>query len=357
MLLADSLKPGILLRILHRTLILAPSLAACQNEQSSNVEAYQKAVVQFKEINLALPKLESTKIVYKVTEGASDSQDYDETAMIRVEFPGLTKVGFDKLKSLFPFQPDKRFIPTLKYTLTDFLPPMAEALDGHEFHEQQQVENKGTVNEKTSQVLGNCWGTAYELVRGGSREFTVFYATPKIIDDVLSASHYSQPVAEASGREIRDLRTPANVLPGDILLIYGPEVIRTTPEGELTQTTLKKAGAVLEHGALYVGDDLYFEKPSSESSGPYRIVTARRIENKYNGSLYKTLSEGVNLYKYVWRRFSRTDLPHPSQLLSNSPRWRNVSVPVKFHVDTESGRAKLAPEAFTKGHFQKFLAP
>ncbi len=270
--------------------------------------------------------------------------------LLKIVFTGLKENEFQLLKNLYSSGKSKTEWDSKKeaYELKDFLIPQMQALIGNRF------ESEGDVHS-------NCWGTAYEIARGAQSDFTFFYAEPNQVLKVFENSSYSFPLplstklqnsvakqemqfqkikafrekniakyieAYESGTTslIKNLSFPksakentlhsklsefnisenANLRFGDMLIITQEGDFQTFKNEKGIETVSKKlAPRTLVHAAIFVDQNLYFEKTAYNDDAPYRLVRWSEIYATY-GNLAK------NGTRYMHRRFdARRPLPHP----------------------------------------------
>ena len=266
-------------------------------------------------------------------------RDFSEPHLM-VSFPSLTKGQFDALKNTYGFGLSRiQYQSGVTYTLSDFLMPFMQATLNHAF----EVEIQG---DYTS-IAGNCWGTAYEVIRTSkdldqndvSGSVAIFYADTPEMQAILQANTRSRLLGV--GASIDDLYEQAQTTAtpfqfGDIVLILD-------------------GSGLLEHVITYVDRDVWFEKVGYSAGAPYRLTTTEDFFHK--------IKDGRQV---EWRRFPRGGLPHPSQafktvrFLENAPgnTTRILDEPVagelthrdvKFVFD-EIGRAALESAAFKPAH-------
>jgi hypothetical protein len=163
--------------------------------------------------------------------------------------------------------------PSRHYDLLDFLPPIIQSLDRHRFI--SETRSLSPVTDR--QLVTNCWGTTYEILRLSQRstsESPVLFVTE------------AQPMLNL----LRKISTPVTttIQPGDVLLVY---------HRHGTQQ-------YLDHTAIAIDQQIIFEKAGTGDAVPYRLIdldTIRRIWNP-------------QIFIHEWRRpMRRQRLPHPLQ--------------------------------------------
>lgn len=286
--------------------------------------------------------------------------------------PPLSEAKFARLKDVFGGQSQVPYRAKPSYDLVDFLPPVMQALNFKLFQEED-------VGNAT--IESNCWSTAYEIARGGSR-FHIFGATqgtliwPLLSDPRFSIeipndprdSGVSAQLEEAFGRVVEyrkgRLAEYPNKLPAVqsypelVSLLFPPElrqqiITGQDPDIDFSRNDQLRFGDVLlvlqegtvelgdgnatlrerslAHAAVFVAPGLYFEKTFLNDFTAYRLVTFSDIQSEY-GDL---LRSGT---RYVHRRFHRSPpLPPPREAFAG-----NVSVFADYDLLTDSeGRGIL----------------
>jgi hypothetical protein len=310
--------------------------------------------------------------------------------------------SFEALYRMHPKAPR----PPAVGNLLDLLSPPMQALSGHTFLPQNQ--SLPELGDQNAVTAANCWGTAYEVIRlasGGDPppaaaapataapplppqaaghsvpsarpdlEFVVFYTDRFQAGRVLRHEAFSERVG--TPREFRKGDVPNEVShelfprsPGDVLL-----VITDFPLED--GTTLK----VLEHAAVYIDDNVYFEKANAGPNDPYRIATFADVVGTYVASRPATRLE--------YRRYGgpgKTALPHPvaafgdpvlvsleekyanaipeelAQTVRANQEFRGADgkryqawsafFPIKIRWSAQKGRWELTEEAYDKSTFR-----
>jgi hypothetical protein len=143
------------------------------------------------------------------------------------------------------------------YELLDFMPPSLQALDRHRFYAQEQTLGGRSPLTKI-QLVTNCWGTVYEVLR--------LVHAPQVESPILFVTA-AQPMLDA----LRHYTISAEgEQPGDILLISHRHGDRE----------------YLDHAALVIDRDLYFEKAGAGNEVPYRLVEADTLKQIWNPAIF-----------------------------------------------------------------------
>jgi len=259
------------------------------------------AVIRSELTNLQLARSQGIdhRILRKTVETGKyffDSHFYD------VEFPNLSESEFRRLQDIYGGWSQSRHLETFQpgkvWTLSDFLPPAMAAKLGNVFQgeeTQRQLPRIFGANADGKriptpvQLISNCWGTAYEVLRGSqtfSDELILFYAPQRQARAVFFDPQWSEELRRISKMVPSDPSVRNSGLkPGDVLVI---------------------GDAWLQHVAIFVDDDLYFEKSGTGNTALYRLNTWETIVATWP----------PDLHGYSWRRFNHHPLPDPSELFN-----------------------------------------
>lgn len=221
--------------------------------------------------------------------GRYDFDRYDH----QIVFDPMSQAEFNSLKQIYSsfslVKNNVQFVPGASYTLADFMPPIVRALLGWHFTE----EVSEILLDKRQKILANsvvnCWGAAFEVLREARLPegvFSAFYAHDDVMQKFLRDARYSQVVKfyskNSSDYATAQLRN-AGLKPGDLLLV---------------------GDTWLYHVAIYIDDDLFFEKSGSGSRTMFRFVTYDILSRTWN----------PELYGWSFRRFDGEPLPDPMSL-------------------------------------------
>lgn len=178
---------------------------------------------------------------------------------LQFEFGQLSRSQWQNLHKAYGSWQNHRlppYDPKQHYTLMDFMPPLMQALNGHQFHsEQVPLRFAGTAQ---ATAMANCWGTLYEILRTSQQKDAVpytFMVGPEQIGAWLQQA--SEPVTGAARL-------------GDILLIQHQRAGRT----------------YLDHVALVVDDQIFFEKAGTGNDTPYRLVDLKMLQQSWRPDLF-----------------------------------------------------------------------
>lgn len=215
------------------------------------------------------------KITRKGARSASQADYADKAAAFstRITFGPMTAAQFESLRNSFGGLSAVQYDPARKsWDLADFLPPLLQALDGRRFAHRAMDYNELPADNPLRPVLEanriqpylmmqtNCHATAYEAARSivageALPRFTVFILGSISAMDVygLGGGYPEKPDFSIVPVEKAAERNAGRRL-GDIVVL-APEY-----------------GAPL-HSAVWLDDDLYFEKTDSLDGSPYRLIT------------------------------------------------------------------------------------
>lgn len=239
----------------------------------------------------------------------------------------------------------------VEMSLTDFLPPAIQALDGLRW----ASVNVNRLEEQPTSA--NCWATAYEVMRlslSGDTELVISSDHGEktlaiFADPAYFATIRTDPVRTAA--EIPPFFELSNILrPGDILLVWGNNEI-------MPGTGRMQAGVI--HVAIYTGEGLLFEKFSDDPSGGYRILDYRDL---VEGRILPALGVGdTATVSMQWIRATGRELPKLSALfdrpfdVSLVPSHRDIPKiggffpdiyrTARFRVNQQSRRAEFPVSA------------
>lgn len=286
------------------------------------------------------------------------STDFKNQFIIRIFFPKLNRLQFEALKFRFWKNSELEF-EERPYYLSEFLPPAFQAvnqnhnldvkIDEHsdinfrkigwnpfkenypEMFRQQKFSNKNDFYDADTyminpymRVRSNCWTTAYELLRQDENSFNFFFASDNEITKFLGKeqpeNEYSFLVKKLNWQQActpdangitcqNDLSSERNskLEFGDLLMIFNQ-------------------ADQLVHAAIYIVDDVYFEKAGAKSGQPFRLNTWNEIRKSYR-----------NENKIIFRRFNQRGfkkLPAPVSAFGQShPIEKNLNELIKTDLN------------------------
>lgn len=225
-----------------------------------------------------------------------DSDFYD------AEFYNLSENDFNALKERFGAWSSSKsavkYAPNKTWSLSVFLPPAMQATLEHTFFPEVHTRSLPNVfgpnatgeRENTPvTLLSNCWGTAYEIIRAAQSDenaLTLFYAPQKLARDVFIDSKWSEEIRPISKENFSDVQKRNEGLrTGDVLLV---------------------GDKWLQHVAIFIDNDFYFEKAGSGETALYRITHWNLLQQTWPS----------DLHGYSWRRFNKQTLPEPAELFN-----------------------------------------
>ncbi len=255
------------------------------------------------------------------------------------QFEGLMALysGHSLHKSKISFDPEKRVYP-----LTDFLPPYYQALSGKRFEkgfwfsDLADIVFPGFSSIRTQRATTsiNCWNTTWELTRIAKER------DPK--EQVFNSFHvpFEQILPQLTSDQTSSfLQYAETSSPADLSPLFPHERNQALQTGDyLLLSVIEASGRKrLEHTAIFIDTDVYFEKTAEGSDSKFRFVTYEAIVNLFNGR-----NQGLRTH-VEWRRPKDTAFGHPFETLGGVVHLISATVPVggqpkkfefdkKFHV-------------------------
>jgi hypothetical protein len=234
---------------------------------------------------------------------------------LEFEFGQLTKAQWQQLQKAYAtWQKHPIFYdPRRHYTLMDFMPPLMQALNAHQFHAEQVPLPKSLFdlrsNEKEmstqASVIANCWGTLYELLRTSQSASAMPFTFMTSRDEMEQwLQQQSRPITDRAQS-------------GDILAIYHRLGNRT----------------YLDHVALVVDEQILFEKAGTGDDTPYRLVHRDTLEQSWRPDIFTFEMRRPILDQPLSPPQKRFGL-HSQQTVSQFPALASVSrsLAAKFSV-------------------------
>jgi hypothetical protein len=217
-----------------------------------------------------------------------------------------------------------KYTPGTRYTLIDFLPSQMQALSGKHFAQQTSVFSlpffvKGQESKQMNQTclfLINCWGFAYNMLYYSrlppeqSNVNTLFFSVsaPTIAYDAFWDLKYFDKIQSSIDNPAlltdKYVRNTA-LIPGDVILIWHKN---------------QKGVPYLDHIAIFIDDDLYYEKSGTGNDVPFRL-------NDFIG-LSSAWPINIGVFFVDWRRMKPSViLPDPAQRfgLNNSDTVNEIN--------------------------------
>lgn len=158
-----------------------------------------------------------------------------------------------------------------RYTLLDFLPPLMQTTSGLRFAAQHHNYSLPSFDARNPQrqisqscpFLDNCWGFAYEAMYAA--------ATPT---DVLTFSLASPVVAFATFFDDASFDLMQSSMNDPLLLSNSSVRNQKLQPGDLILIWHKNPGdrPYLDHAAVFIDDDVYYERAGTGDSVPFRLI-------------------------------------------------------------------------------------
>lgn len=243
-------------------------------------------------------------------------------------FGQISPADFDYLKKTYSQWSNSEtavvYSPNQSYQLSDFLPPLIQALNGHRFIPEATKFNQEDIalyqlllsQDKQSSsceqiscypkksLYMNCWGVVYEILRlaqNAHAKPTIFMAQSSIMLNHL----------RDNSRQLMTWQKPADFLianqftrTGDIILI----------------SHQSQAGyEYLDHIAIAIDEGIYFEKAGIGEDVPIRIIDEATLQQTWH----------PEVFRYELRRLNdNAILPHPQEIFTlNSPKIKTEIFP------------------------------
>lgn len=264
--------------------------------------------------------------VLRQAEKGVEAADSDH-ARFRVPLGKVTSTEFASLSQLLGSDVAKEYSTETTYELRDFLPPMAQALEGRHFvsvTERNPVLTKWLNSphldefDSSSDELSlstNCWQTTLEYLRRRHDRFDTFYAPMARVVPVFEDPANFKPVEKSQLRS------------GDIVFIY-----------DMNFHTGEKNAA---HAAVYLTGDLFFEKTGADDGFFFRIVPRSEIENSYSS----------DAYTWQYLRYTGKPLADPHQFavaVTDPDTAKEINDPLTSQISVEwaTGQGMVAASFF-----------
>ena len=230
--------------------------------------AQQEVLSDFK-----ISKLESLGIKYKVIRKNNVENLGQSSYLLDVKIDQvLSQTQFDSIKKIYGGKTLVLYSgkeSKSDWNLVDFLPGSIQAVNGHHFKTHEIVPPaafpadffKQLRMDSKVDVSMNCHATAYEVARtfltsqGSNTPFTLFF-----LGDVSSFDFFANR---------SDLS--ADVIPSLDLTPF--EATQERNKGRIIGDVLQFTDPTLLHSAVWIDDDLYFEKTDTDANAPFRLTT------------------------------------------------------------------------------------
>ena len=178
-----------------------------------------------------------------------------------------TYSGWSKSPSLVTYKPGNH------YSLIDFIPRIMQAVNGMRFQPQNMPVTLPAFSvtngieksvEQNGNFLINCWGFAYDTMFSSQQEdhnsLTFTLGSPINAYTTFTDKKYFDQLQKSTDfpkDEYDDLRN-TDLQPGDVLLIWHQN---------------KGEPRYLDHIAVMLDDDVYFERAGTGEDVPFRVAT------------------------------------------------------------------------------------
>ena len=233
--------------------------------------------------------------------------------------------GWSETKPRVMWKPDR------SYTLLDFLPPLLQACSGLHFQSSRTLQSGlPSFAEKQANVLltSNCWGFAWEvLFQADNRDtqaLTISTADPTSAWRALTGPGFD--LIQSSRTQPRILQDMVirnqKIQAGDVLLIW-----------HQNPSTTSGTDLYLDHVAIVLDKDVYYEKSGSGDKVPFRVSTWDMITRNFP----------VPIFFWEWRRLVRNNPRSPS--LYGNPQTKLLAAPEIFGLQAQLGTTNTNNES------------
>jgi hypothetical protein len=300
-------------------------LSACvqRNFEKSKVNEFANFEdnVEWSKIpNFALaraPHVEVEAFVGKVKDSKA-KQEIVDNDLLKINLKNIDAEKFTLLKKTYGGEAE--FNENLStYPLETFLPKSFSALMNKRFKPQRLKIPENTYSFLTSKiptfaarevfVQSNCWSTVYSLWTQPKNEYPFFFADEQdiqkaIFDNKVSLDPKNEGV-ESYFFQAQTFEPNKNLEPMDAVFI-----------------SLFSGGKhSLVHAAIFIDDNIYFEKTGTDEEFAYRFVTFDNIKSKYS-------SHAGGWFNVRFRRLlSGTKLAHPDEVFGIENTFKIGSIP------------------------------
>lgn len=351
--------------------VLTATIIQCKpvGRESSQVQEFEKVSVEGAKgrpipdfLLTRAPKVRVKAVEYTVP--GFEGLPQEASKHIEVTFPGLTKNEFDILNSAYGKHGHWLKGRKATYDITDFLPPIVQATVKHRFHPHyiqyvpggfEELQQDGTYK---SSLTANCWGTVYEYLRGDPQSLKIFYASNRQIGEILLDATYSSHVKVLNQSQVfGDVSKTRNtgLVPGDILVVLKNDAMPMESERHNYYPGTSAYPTEIVHAAIYIDNDLYFEKTGFSGRALYRIVSFQNIliDNREDHSFIYRRSTGASQMPDPKVAFGLDNTPLNDMKIPGRTIERVATIP--YNYNKETGRAELPDTAYVREAFDKFL--
>lgn len=215
------------------------------------------------------------KVIRKGARSASQEDYADKAAAFstKITFGQINAAQFEALKNSFGGLSAVRYDPARKaWDLADFLPPVLQALDGRRFAHRAMDYDELPANHPLRPALEanrmgpyllmqtNCHAAAYEAARA-------------IVAGEARPGFGAYILGGITAMDLYNLGGGYPVKPDLSIVPVGKAAERNAGRrlGDIVVLGAEYGGPL--HSAVWLDDDLYFEKTDSLDGSPYRLVT------------------------------------------------------------------------------------
>lgn len=276
------------LLVLTLMLVLSCSVWAAKDPGVFDLSEAKKLGAEF-----TVKKLEFT--------GPSDPAD---AYALEIRFSPMSREQFDGLMKAYGGPGLVPYSSKARYELSDFLPPVVQALIGFRFPAMIEKNIKWVKKlledvdgESSIYTQSNCYSTVWEVVRSQPFKspadkgvFCLFWEGEYVFNEEICKEKYGKVIGAD------DLRS------GDVVLFFN---------------RINDEYRSLMHAAIFVDKGLYFEKTDSFDEYAWRFVFYADMSNK----LQKLADPGK--MEVEFRRFNGT-FPHPAKVFSVIPDSKDI---------------------------------
>ena len=190
------------------------------------------------------------------------------------------------------------------FTLLDLLPPLFQATSGRHFRTGRRRFRGGEATRGF-----NCWGLAWAALEAAAapREtLTVSCGAGEAAWCALREATAEVQSTSANGRGLLEdeVARNADLAPGDVLLVW-----HDNGGGQ---------GLFLDHVAIYVDDDVYFEKAGAGDATPFRVTDWANL----------AASWPLAVFEWDWRRRTAEAVPPAAEVFGlrfHAPRFPELA--------------------------------
>lgn len=270
--------------------------------------------------------------VFRDTVNKDPSVEESRRYVVRVVFHGLTEPQYKLLMDHYGGQGFVAYDPNRCFELTDFLPPKMQAYVDHWLVSTWGPDARIPAGWQSPYLSGspmssgvtmNCWTTAFEMLREwgkpwASTQGKIAYFGPqeaeKLLTNNTEAIAARQPLARAAWDVSKVAERNTGRQPGDLLHI---------------KTQFSYIGPA--HVALWIDDDLYFEKTNSASNDPIRLAFYSDVIKPY---LEQDSTDRPMTMEFL--RIKPGSLAAQETLAGKDPFWRKGLPPLPADVKSNT---------------------